>query len=179
MFFWAPVFLHPKAVTAVKLGLDQALLPKDLSKLTNCFLQKTNLPLLFWMVIGTTTQTLKLNVEKQLKKHVETILNMILGLKKSEKIQKKSSRGVKVTLFWPPPPGIFRFFTLPLQALIYTKTATGFRTLLSYIKIIQSFILIQNTKKQVWIGGGKIYTALFFKKVPFPVNIGHCPNFLD
>ena len=51
------------------------------------------------MVIGTTTQTLKLNVEKQLKKHVETILNMILGLKKSEKIQKKSSRGVKVTLF--------------------------------------------------------------------------------
>ena len=45
------------------------------------------------MVIGTTTQTLKLNVEKQLKKHVETILNMILGLKKSEKNPEKIKQG--------------------------------------------------------------------------------------
>ena len=97
------------------------------------------------MVIGTTTQTLKLNVEKQLKKHVETILNMILGLKKSRKNQ---AGGLRLH-FFDSPPGIFRFFTLPLQDLIYTKTATGFRTLLSYIKIIQSFTLIQNTKKQV------------------------------
>ena len=43
------------------------------------------------------------------------------------------------------------------------------------VKIMQSFILMQHTKKRDWIGGHEI----FFQKVPFLANIGCCPSFLD
>ena len=32
------------------------------------------------------------------------------------------------------------------------------------MKIIQSFILMQNTEKRVWVGGGEICSVLFFKE---------------
>ena len=52
------------------------------------------------------------------------------------------------------------------------------------MKIMQSFILMQNTYKRDWIGGGEIFGSLFFKKQkkqkkPILANIGSCPNFLD
>ena len=37
----------------------------------------------------------------------------------------------------------------------------------SFMKIMQSFILMQNIKKRVWIGGGEICGALFFKENAF------------
>ena len=61
---------------------------------------------------------------------------------------------------------------LNLQVLISTKTAPGFRTLTPFVKIIQSFILMLNTWKQVLSRGGKFV-------VPFSLNIGCSPNFLD
>ena len=43
---------------------------------------------------------------------------------------------------------------------------------------LQRFILMQNTYKRDSIGGD-IVGALFLKQVPFFINIGRCPNFLD
>ena len=36
------------------------------------------------------------------------------------------------------------------------------------MKIIKSFILMQNTKKWVWIGGGKLYGSFFFQRKYLP-----------
>ena len=33
-----------------------------------------------------------------------------------------------------------------------------------FVKIMQSFILMQNTKKRYWLVGGEIFGALLFKK---------------
>ena len=62
-----------------------------------------------------------------------------------------------------------------------------------FVKIIQIFILMQNTEKRDWMGEGGggwnfWYPFFFFfqqkysffhKKVPFPTNIQHCPKFLE
>ena len=52
----------------------------------------------------------------------------------------------------------------------------------SFMKIMQSFILIKNTKKRDWIRGGKIFVAVFFfsKMCSFVLaDIEYCPIFLD
>ena len=48
------------------------------------------------------------------------------------------------------------------------------------MKIILNITLMQNTEKQVWIGG-KIFVALVLKEsfLFFLTNIGGFPNFLD
>ena len=46
-----------------------------------------------------------------------------------------------------------------------------------FVKIMQSFILMQNTYKKDWIGSSEIFGAFFFfQEGPFLANIGHCPN---
>ena len=35
------------------------------------------------------------------------------------------------------------------------------------VKIMQSFIFMQNTEKSDWIEGGEVFGAFFCKKVPF------------
>ena len=57
---------------------------------------------------------------------------------------------------------------------------SGNRTLTPFVKIIQNFILMQNTLKRDYVGNSEIFGTLFpKKKVLFLVNIRHCPNFLD
>ena len=65
------------------------------------------------------------------------------------------------------------------QALIETFYVSGNRTLPPLLKIMQSFILVQNTLKNNLIHGGEIFGAPFFKKVPFLANIQHYPNVTD
>ena len=65
------------------------------------------------------------------------------------------------------------------QALIKTFFVFNNQMLNPFAKIMQSFIMIQNTKKRDWIGGGKILVALFFKIRPILVNIEGCLKFLD
>ena len=58
------------------------------------------------------------------------------------------------------------------------KTSVWLLDPASFMKIIQSFILMRNTKKWVQTGGGKICGTFFSEKVPFLANIGCWPNFL-
>ena len=50
------------------------------------------------------------------------------------------------------------------QALIWTFDASDSQTPLPFMKIMQRFILMQNTSKRDWVGGGEIFASLFFKK---------------
>ena len=53
------------------------------------------------------------------------------------------------------------------------------RALPLFVKIMQSFILMQNTKKRNLIACGEIFGSLFSKKQPILANIESCPDFLD
>ena len=53
------------------------------------------------------------------------------------------------------------------QVLIQNFYASGSRRLSPFVKIMQSFILLQNTEKRDWIGGGEIFGALFSQKWTF------------
>ena len=55
--------------------------------------------------------------------------------------------------------------------------ASGSQVLPAFGKIMQSFILIQNTLKSDWIGDGEIFSALFLKKVPFFGKYQMLPQF--
>ena len=70
------------------------------------------------------------------------------------------------------------------QGIFWTYIAFDYRTLPLFGKIMQSFILMQNTQKRDWIGWGcwcpfLKTSALFHKKIPFLPNIECCPKFLE
>ena len=65
---------------------------------------------------------------------------------------------------------------MPVPRPNLNKNTVGLSEPAPILKIMQIFLLVS---KQVWIGVGEIYSALFLKNVPFLTNIGLCPNFLD
>ena len=69
-------------------------------------------------------------------------------------------------------------FSPSRQDLIKWKSASNFRTLPAFVKIMQSFVLMQNTFKKDWIWAGKT-CGTFFPKKNFLANIGSSHNFLD
>ena len=58
-------------------------------------------------------------------------------------------------------------FGTSFQALIETFYVSGNRTLPPLLKIMQSFILVQNTLKNNLIHGGEIFGAPFSRECPF------------
>ena len=48
-----------------------------------------------------------------------------------------------------------------------------------FVKIMQSFTLMENTYNKYWIGVSEIFGAFFLKKVSFSAKIRCCPNVLD
>ena len=63
--------------------------------------------------------------------------------------------------------------------LIQTFHVPGNWKLPPFMKIMQSFILMQTTQKRNSIEGGEIFAAILFKKVPLLANIGRLPNFAE
>ena len=53
---------------------------------------------------------------------------------------------------------------MPHQALIQPFNESNSQVLRPFVKIMQSFLLMQNTWKRNWIGGGEIFGSPFIQK---------------